>query len=898
MYYMKKLLILLLVLSFSFVNVSSTTFDFELTKNLGNINVDENIKAVWNSIEEKWEIMYIDSNKDIIAKSFDSTFIELDSDSETCGLDTCEYGDCNYVIADERYWICIADESGGTHDAYIFRYDFDGTGFTTLDTEQRSNTLFGVRVPAVANRYADADTGNPLILWDNLNGFGVRDEDLRYTISNDFQGFYPSTFSGDGAFNLPTTYETPDDVQVAWCNGAYHVLLIKDGGLFDIVYDDNEDTFTQFKNQYSMSPSFDGNITTGNYSVTSIDDVLYLAVTGEIGGVKKVSLQAWACNDDFTLTNVYTENINQDSIRTTDTDFYDDNNAVLIMNMEDSSSPINDDSGFSNSGVYNGVQYQQTGKYNYGLGFDGVDDFVNVSDSSSLTISDNSISIETWFKINELPEPSGAMMFVKRHSGGNGFALQYANSSGVYRLKFTVNANNLYENIVLENDMWYHLVAVYDGSNQIMYLNGTALSGGIAYSSAIGNANDNAYIGQAGTGVSYLNGYLDEVIIYDDALTPMEVNERYEFYSGEIIRPFLTKNSEDVYHLFYEELQSSNHYLKVSYENPCSCSSWVNTTTCVEDRVLQTRTCNPTLCENDLEARYQESVYCARKLNQTLGIYEQRTESYSDQSSCETEWLEVGSGVATCYPNPIDIPIDCQNIETWIEAIPVFESFRDSGCSEGNYHLTTCNPSYDCFNQNVTCEQLNFTQTDYSYDYIIGDTVTGKSSMSVDNACRCEWLFWDYGVKKFKLRSSLNLNCEVPCKEEWTCINEDYRALKHIDCSITNITLCDFGCSNNACDTAETGATSPLNPNFWLELFTNPSRTTKFVLSLFGSVLIGVFLYSLGNGANSSNKELMFMVGFGIGFAFFVLIGWIPAIIIFIIIFFVGLSFLFKSMNK
>lgn len=875
-------------------------FDFEKSKTLVTASIEESPKAFWNAYENRWELMYTDSSDDIWGRSFSPSFVELASTSETCGADECEYVDCNYIIADEKYWICLADEGGGTHDAYIFRFDFNGTGFTTLDSEQRPNDVNAVRVPAVANRYADKDTGNPLLLWDNLYN-AVRTDDLRYTIDNEFHGGYPSTYSGDGAFNLPPTYHKPDDVQVAWCNGAYHVLVIKDGGLFDLVYDDEEqligDNF-DFENPYALTPSFETNVTAENFGVTSIDNILYIAVTGEDGGEYWVNLQAYTCNDDFTITQVYNKDIKQEEIRKIDSNFYSSNDAVLVMPMEDSTSPINDDSGFNNDGVYNGGSFQQSGKYKYGLGFNGTNEFINITHSSSLNINDNSITLETLVKFNSLPVNNAYQEIFYKHESNKGYRLVFCQEYSEYRIKFIINGGNYY--VTWANpqvDTWYHIVGVYDGSNLKVFIDGSQVGNSSAYSSAIETTNNNLYIGSSGSS-HYLNGYLDETVIYDDALSPSEITTRYNFFYGQIKKPYLTKNSDGIYYLFYEDVTPTNHYLKVSYENPCFCSVWVNTTTCVEDRILQTRNCHPDLCDDEDEERYVESIYCQKEFNRTQGIYTQRTETFQDQSSCETDWFDVGSGIAECYPLPLEIPIDCVNIHTWIEAIPVFDAFNDKGCSEGLYHLTTCNPTYECFNQNYTCEQMNVSQKDYHYGYTIGDTATAKASLSVDNACRCEWAFWDYGIKRFKLRASLYLRCDRPCQEEWICINTEYKALKHIDCSISNTTLCEYGCSNGICSGITDDDSPYSTKSIWDNLF-KPSRTTKFFYSLSGSAIIGIALLAVGNSFDKHNRNggILFMLGFGIGFAFFTLIAWIPAPIIFIIIFFGGAYALFKNLK-
>ncbi len=282
-----------------------------------------------------------------------------------------------------------------------------------------------------------------------------------------------------------------------------------------------------------------------------------------------------------------------------------------------------------------------------------------------------------------------------------------------------------------------------------------------------------------------------------------------------------------------------------------------------------------------------------------MGIFTQEYETYYDQSSCETDWVEVGEGIAECSPNPIVIPADCSNITTWLEAVPVFDSYNDKGCNQGNYHLTTCNPSYECFSQDYPCSQINVSLTDEYNNYFAGETITGKGTLRVDNICRCEFLFWDYGIKRFRLRVSSNLECQVNCKEEWFCLNDDYKAFKQVDCSQTNVTLCDNGCSSGGClgfgDEGSEFSTSSI----WGRYFINPSREIKFLYALSGSLVLGFLGMLISHGIDNKNKSggLIFAIMFGVGFAFFTLLGWIPAVIILIIIFFTGIYTLFKTIG-
>ncbi|MCL4400013.1 LamG domain-containing protein [Patescibacteria group bacterium] len=97
------------------------------------------------------------------------------------------------------------------------------------------------------------------------------------------------------------------------------------------------------------------------------------------------------------------------------------------------------------------------------------------------------------------------------------------NQSGVYKDVFSINPITL--------NQWYFLVGTYDGTNVALYVNGV-LQGVNPQSGSIRNSNGNLLI--SGTG-RYFNGQIDDVRIYDRALSASEVKQ---IYSSNIFRRY------------------------------------------------------------------------------------------------------------------------------------------------------------------------------------------------------------------------------------------------------------------------------------------------------------------------------------------------------------------------
>lgn len=475
--------------------------------------------------------------------------------------------------------------------------------------------------------------------------------------------------------------------------------------------------------------------------------------------------------------------------------------------------------------------------------------------------------------------------------------IQVVSCGGAYH--FIINKNGLFD-----------LVFDYSLSYQDIYaLNPTGHSvGTLDYGVWVDEEEQDLYVvsvndtgGASDDGLVYIQAWsCDESYelssIYQKQYDQSEFNSTANFTANRyMMTPYLTMDSNGVFNLFYQWRDDSNYNVKASVDyGDCTCGDWIAQDDCSGTYQKHTRVCYPTGCE-DNTTYWEETDYCGILYNESLGIYNQQTELYVYQTQCETDWENVGEGTVSCSPNPIQIPAGCTAPNVTLEAVPLFDG---SACANGNYHLTTCNPSHDCFNQNYSCQQLNVSQQDLYTAYISGQYATGKATLSVDNLCKCHWLFWNYGLTQFKLVASLNLVCAVPCVEEWVCINEDYTALKRVDCSQTNVTYCQYGCDETSgeCHTLTGEGDSSQSTyrytraNWWWETFiTNPSKTMRFFYALGGSGLMGVILIFIlkGLGLKDETLGVVFLIGFGLGFAFFVLLGWIPVVIIIVVIFFV-----------
>jgi hypothetical protein len=162
--------------------------------------------------------------------------------------------------------------------------------------------------------------------------------------------------------------------------------------------------------------------------------------------------------------------------------------------------------------------WNSTGKYNGGFDFDGVDDYVNVGSFST----GSSITVETWAYLESKTKDRGVIwksdMYIIWYDIGDDFwEFVVKDSGGTWRYA-------KYSQSSAQTGTWVHLVGVWDGSANYIYVNGVlGLTSG-SPASITSNSN-NIYIGMKDS--HCFNGSIDEVRIYNRALSEEEIEILY-----------------------------------------------------------------------------------------------------------------------------------------------------------------------------------------------------------------------------------------------------------------------------------------------------------------------------------------------------------------------------------
>ncbi|MBW8040468.1 MAG: LamG domain-containing protein [Planctomycetes bacterium] len=213
---------------------------------------------------------------------------------------------------------------------------------------------------------------------------------------------------------------------------------------------------------------------------------------------------------------------------------------IAHWKLDQGSGTIAYDSAGTNDGTIYGAAWT-TGQLGGALDFDGVDDYVEVIDSDDkLDIEDN-ITIAAWVKLDYFnlhdhdfivgKQPTGTSRtnypgnYIFRTTPLNGYLhFHHQTGTGDYQIS---KYSSTYGIVAGE---WQHCsVTLVEGGNVNFYIDGSP-AGTVPQLGTFGLLNDEPVrIGTRKDEWSYFNGLLDEIYIYDRALSAGEVEQLYSF---------------------------------------------------------------------------------------------------------------------------------------------------------------------------------------------------------------------------------------------------------------------------------------------------------------------------------------------------------------------------------
>lgn len=195
---------------------------------------------------------------------------------------------------------------------------------------------------------------------------------------------------------------------------------------------------------------------------------------------------------------------------------------------ETTGSTASDEIGDNDGTLVNGPVWTD-GEVGNALSFDGVDDYVGVADDAALDISGEQITVSAWIRADRIDERQ--VIVAKNAYGANSWILEinpvdFGNGKINFYIDLSGFDGNFGSNTAVAVGDWCHVVGVYDGSEKKIYINGQ-LDASQAISGAIPTNDQPVRIGGGGNMSRYFDGSIDEVAVYDRALSAGEVERLY-----------------------------------------------------------------------------------------------------------------------------------------------------------------------------------------------------------------------------------------------------------------------------------------------------------------------------------------------------------------------------------
>ena len=238
---------------------------------------------------------------------------------------------------------------------------------------------------------------------------------------------------------------------------------------------------------------------------------------------------------------------------------YNKTGLVGYWHFDEGSGNVNtkDSSGNNNTGILtnmnttgNSTSGWTTGYFGNGLLFDGVNDYVRLTPSNIL-ISDYKLTGCLWYYANGAPNEKDGLLVGQAYR----FHFWIDPTGSIYYGAWTNVANyEVKSTLTFGFNKWVFVCNVLNGTDSLLYVNGTFIEN----KSYSGNIVSPTYfdVGRhAGTNLDWFNGTIDEVMVWNRALSSDEISQLYNstFASN---RFNLTTSFQEIY--YNRQMNSTN----------------------------------------------------------------------------------------------------------------------------------------------------------------------------------------------------------------------------------------------------------------------------------------------------------------------------------------------------
>jgi len=201
----------------------------------------------------------------------------------------------------------------------------------------------------------------------------------------------------------------------------------------------------------------------------------------------------------------------------------DDDSLVLYCPFEEGAGDETIDQASGQVGFLNGVGWTADGKIGGAVEFTAADNFIEFPEDAVMDIT-GSITMEAWIYPIQVQTDSGIL---GRRDSANvgGYCMQWTNAM----VEMWIHIGGWQGTRGLQaglpaTEEWHHIVGIFDDGKIIQYVDGEVDSE-LAPGGGMESVPETFRIGQAQTSLESMFGFIDEVAVYNRALTEDEIME-------------------------------------------------------------------------------------------------------------------------------------------------------------------------------------------------------------------------------------------------------------------------------------------------------------------------------------------------------------------------------------
>ena len=239
----------------------------------------------------------------------------------------------------------------------------------------------------------------------------------------------------------------------------------------------------------------------------------------------------------------------------------------------------NDESGNANHGTVNGaiLTTDRFGNLESAYEFNGIDNFVQVANSSSLDITTNELSINMWL-YNNNPGSSNLWKGISKggYDVGNGYELIFTNdpTNNNGNLSLNIGGGGYFMgNFNSYNNLWIMITGTFNNGVGKIYINGIEQSKTQQGTINLVSSTSDLFIGKRNPANNYdgfVKGKIDDLRIYQSALSEAQILKLYTYNTLKIekienvaSRSFYVNNTI----LYFKNTQNLTEIIKVEVYN-------------------------------------------------------------------------------------------------------------------------------------------------------------------------------------------------------------------------------------------------------------------------------------------------------------------------------------------